>query len=65
MVCRFRGGYSLLHPFPCSVCAKMLINAGVSQLLVGSDYPDPLSKELYRRQGLRITLIDDKSYNKQ
>ena len=50
--------------FPCSLCAKMLINAGISHLAVGSDYPDPLSKELLQEAGIEIRLITDISNHK-
>lgn len=31
---------------PCSVCAKMLINAGIKEIVYKEPYPDPLSQEL-------------------
>ena len=32
--------------FPCSMCAKLLINAGVKEIVYYDGYPDDLSKEL-------------------
>jgi dCMP deaminase len=32
--------------FPCVVCAKMLINAGVRRVVYKGDYPDKLSKRM-------------------
>ncbi len=31
---------------PCSLCAKVLINAGISKIIYEGDYPDELSLEL-------------------
>ncbi len=31
---------------PCSVCAKMLINAGIKEIVFATAYPDKLSEEL-------------------
>ena len=36
--------YTSAHP--CSLCAKMLINAGVKRIVMLDDYPDELSKEM-------------------
>jgi len=32
--------------FPCSLCAKMIINAGVSRVVEAGEYPDDLSASL-------------------
>jgi dCMP deaminase len=32
--------------FPCSVCAKILVNAGIMEVVYKDDYVDPLSKEI-------------------
>jgi len=31
---------------PCSICVKMLINAGVVEIVFGDGYPDPLAEKL-------------------
>ena len=36
--------YTTAHP--CSLCAKMLINAGIKRVVMLDDYPDELSKKL-------------------
>lgn len=40
---------------PCSLCAKLIINAGLSHIIYEGDYPDSLSFELLNEAG--ITLI--------
>ena len=40
--------------FPCSMCAKILINAGVREVVFMEGYPDDLSKELLDETGLIV-----------
>lgn len=40
--------------FPCSICAKMLINAGVEKIRYREGYPDPLSQELIAEAGIEL-----------
>jgi dCMP deaminase len=37
---------------PCIICCKMLINAGVKQIMYGRGYPDVLSKEMLCEAGI-------------
>ena len=39
---------------PCSVCVKMLINAGVTKVIYGEGYPDQLAKELAEEANLPL-----------
>lgn len=39
---------------PCSLCAKMLINAGIRRIVFREEYPDPLSRELLRGAGVLV-----------
>ncbi|HIJ00507.1 MAG: dCMP deaminase [Candidatus Methanomethylophilaceae archaeon] len=38
--------------FPCSMCAKILINAGISEIVYRIDYEDALSKSLFKEAGV-------------
>lgn len=38
--------------FPCSLCAKMLINASVKRIVYGDDYPDDLSRSLLKEANI-------------
>ncbi|MDF2878262.1 MAG: CMP/dCMP deaminase zinc-binding protein, partial [Clostridia bacterium] len=40
---------------PCSLCAKLIINAGLSHIIYEGDYPDTLSAELLKEAGIEIT----------
>jgi dCMP deaminase len=44
--------YSTHHP--CSVCAKMIINAGIKEIVYGEGYPGKLSKELLKESGITV-----------
>lgn len=39
---------------PCVVCAKMLINAGITEIVTLGDYPDELARELLAEAGIPI-----------
>jgi len=43
--------------YPCAVCAKMLVNAGVRSLVLAGNYPDALAKELFAEAGISVTFI--------
>ena len=44
------------NTFPCVICAKMILNAGITTVVYDSDYDDPLSKEILGQQSL-LTLV--------
>ncbi len=43
---------------PCSLCAKMLINAGIVRGVTREKYPDPLAGELFQEAGIPILYLD-------
>ncbi len=43
---------------PCSICAKMLINAEIKTIFIGEDYNDKLAKEMFLDAGTEIYLLD-------
>ncbi len=42
--------------YPCSWCAKSIVNSGISRVVFGEDYPDPLAKEV-------LSLLDVGAYD--
>lgn len=44
--------------FPCSLCAKMLINGGIVRVVAQGDYADPLAKEMFAEAGVKVDLFD-------
>ncbi len=43
--------------YPCAVCAKMLVNAGVSFLILAENYPDSLAKDIFAEAGIEVRFI--------
>jgi len=42
---------------PCSMCAKMIINAGIRRVVYREEYPDPLSRELLSGAGVSVEKV--------
>jgi dCMP deaminase len=39
---------------PCVICAKMIINAGIKEIIIKGDYPDKMSRGLLREAKIKI-----------
>ncbi|MDH7482955.1 MAG: cytidine/deoxycytidylate deaminase family protein [Armatimonadota bacterium] len=39
---------------PCSVCARMLVNAGIARIVYIGDYPDPFAMEILNEAGVEL-----------
>ena len=44
---------------PCVLCAKMLINAGVAEIVFGDAYPDTLSEEMIGEAGIAMRRLGE------
>ena len=44
---------------PCVVCAKMLINAGVEEIVYSGEYPDDLAKKMISESKIKIRNFDN------
>ncbi len=42
---------------PCSLCAKILVNAGISKIIVKGDYPDDLAREILDEAGVEVVRL--------
>ena len=42
---------------PCSICLKMLINAGIHQMICVEGYPDQLTESFLEEAGIQIEII--------
>ncbi|MFZ5943929.1 MAG: deoxycytidylate deaminase [Bacillota bacterium] len=49
-----QGGTLYSTTFPCVLCAKMLINAGIKRIIYRGTYPDELSLEILNEAGVDI-----------
>lgn len=43
---------------PCTQCTKMLLNAGVTEIVFSEGYPDGLAKELLDESGISVRRLD-------
>ncbi len=43
--------------FPCVLCTKMIINAGIKRLVVENDYPDELSKSMLAEANIECSIV--------
>ena len=42
---------------PCSICIKMIINAGIQTIFYEEGYPDDLSEKLIKESGITLTKV--------
>lgn len=51
------------NTFPCVICTKMILNAGITRVVYDSDYDDPISKEMLSQQtDLEIVRYEGKKF---
>ncbi len=43
---------------PCVICAKMVINAGIKEIVIRGDYPDKMAKEMLREAKIKIRIVE-------
>ena len=44
---------------PCLICAKMIINAGITRIVVKEGYPDEMSVDILNEAGLKIVMLGE------
>lgn len=45
---------------PCVVCAKIIINTGIKEIVYKEGYPDNLSLEILKESGIKLTKFENK-----
>jgi dCMP deaminase len=50
---------------PCIICAKMLINAGIKEIVIGDGYPDEMAREFLKEAKIEIRSITPKERKAQ
>lgn len=50
--------------FPCVLCTKLLINAGVRRLVVRDAYPDELSKAMLKEASVEVSIVESRDFKK-
>jgi len=42
---------------PCIICAKMLINAGIKEIVIGDGYPDKMAKNFLKEADIKMRRV--------
>lgn len=42
---------------PCSICAKMIINAGIKDIISAKGYPDKMTEEFFKEARIRVKVM--------
>jgi dCMP deaminase len=42
---------------PCIICAKMIINAGIKEVVIRGDYPDAMAKEFLKKAKVKVRTL--------
>ncbi len=58
---RVEGATLYATAYPCSLCARMLINAGIVRIVASGDYPDKLAKELLAEAGIPVEMVSGRA----
>jgi dCMP deaminase len=45
--------------FPCIICSKMIINAGIKEIFYLDGYPDDLSQALLKEAGIKLVALEE------
>ena len=48
------GGTIYITHQPCSICAKMILNAGIKRIVIKEGYPDELAASILDEAGLKV-----------
>ena len=52
-----KGSTLYITTSPCSVCAKMIINAGIKKVIFKGDYPDKMAMSMLAEAGVRVVKV--------
>ena len=54
-----KGGTLYVTASPCIMCAKQIINAGITRIVTKEMYPDDMGKEMLKESGIEFVLFKD------
>ncbi|RKY36649.1 MAG: cytidine deaminase [Candidatus Omnitrophota bacterium] len=54
------GGIIYCTNYPCIICAKMIINAGIKEVIILADYPDQYAKDILAEAGIEVKVVQEK-----
>lgn len=53
-----QGSKIYVNTQPCIVCAKMIINAGIEEIIYQNPYDDELARDLLQESGIKMRVFD-------
>ncbi len=53
-----KGAVMYITTHPCIICAKMIINAGIKEIIVSQGYPDPLAKAFLEEADVKVRYVN-------
>ena len=56
-----KGGVLYCTHQPCSICARLIINAEISTVYCANTYPDKLAEQLFEEAGIELIHLDPQS----
>jgi dCMP deaminase len=56
-----QGGTLFCTNMPCSICSKMLVNAGIFDIRYQEGYADSMAEDILRTAGVTLTKVDEES----
>jgi dCMP deaminase len=54
-----RGSILYVTNQPCIICAKMLINAGIKDIVISAGYPDKLARKFLKEAKIKIRIMNN------
>jgi dCMP deaminase len=54
-----KGAMLFCTNLPCSICAKMIINAGIKKIYYQTGYADLMSQEMFEEAGVEVLKYDN------
>ena len=52
------GATLYVNSYPCKICAKLIINAGIRRVVMSGEYSDREGLEFLRKAGIELTFLD-------
>ncbi|HOU36048.1 MAG TPA: dCMP deaminase family protein [Candidatus Omnitrophota bacterium] len=49
-----KGSTAYVTNQPCIICAKMLINAGITEIVIAGGYPDAMAMDFLKEAGIKV-----------
>jgi dCMP deaminase len=53
-----RGSSIYITNAPCSICAKMIINAGITEVIIADSYPDEMAEKFLKEAKVKLRKIN-------